>query len=107
MSERICPACKGERGVHALVDGRTYSGPRWVPCFFCEGMGRVNGTQFDRWKIGRSHRDARVANGESMHECARRLGISVAELSAMENGRSDPTRLADQARPRVVEDRHE
>lgn len=77
----------------ALVDGPKYSGPMQIPCSRCGGDGEVN-QDMERWiVIGGTHRTWRVAQWESLRECAVRLGMSPAELSGMESGRKDPTWL--------------
>lgn len=89
----ICPDCKGRKVVLALVDGPEYSGPAELACMRCKGTGEVD-PDTERWmKIGGTHRTWRVAQHESLAECAKRLGMGSAELSGMENGRTDPTRL--------------
>jgi hypothetical protein len=89
----ICPDCKGKKTIFALVDGPKYSGPATLACLRCKGTGEIN-EDIERWiKIGGAHRTWRVAQWESLMDCATRLGMTPAELSAMENGRADPTRL--------------
>ena len=89
----LCPDCKGKKTIFALVDGDDYSGPATLACYRCKGTGAVD-PDMERWmKIGGTHRTWRVAQHESLAECARRLGLGSAELSGMEHGRNDPTRL--------------
>lgn len=88
-----CPDCKSKGKIFALVDGPEYSGPADFQCTRCKGTGEVN-EDTERWmKIGGTHRTWRVAQWESIGDCAKRLGIGPAELSGMEHGRTDPTRL--------------
>lgn len=88
-----CPDCRGRKSLTALADGPNYRGPMLVHCHRCRGTGEVDpGTE--RWmRIGGTHRTWRVAQHESLRDCAGRLGVSAAKLSAMENGRADPARL--------------
>jgi hypothetical protein len=62
-------------------------------CNLCLGDGRISVTKADWVARGKVHYKARVARGESFRDCARRLGLGSAELSGMEHGRTDPSRL--------------
>lgn len=87
-----CPDCRNGK-IFALVDGADYSGTAHIPCMRCQGTCEVD-ENTERWmKIGGVHRTWRVAQWESLGDCARRLGMNAADLSAMEHGRKDPTRL--------------
>jgi hypothetical protein len=89
----ICPDCHGLKKLFALVDGPEYCGPADIPCVRCKGTGQVD-PDSERWQlIGGAHRTWRVAQWESLGECAKRIGMTAAELSGMEHGRADPTRL--------------
>lgn len=93
MGTIVCPDCKGKKRLFALVDGPRYRGPMDIPCTRCGESGEVDQT-VERWMtIGGTHRTWRIAQWESLRECAVRLGISPSELSGMEAGRLDPTRL--------------
>ena len=78
----------------AFVDTATrgYFEPA-LRCSLCLGEGRISATTADWLVRGEAHYKARVSRGESVRECARRLGISVVELSGMEHGRIDPAKL--------------
>ena len=89
-----CPSCDGARTFPGFVDGP--SGGRFdaaLPCGLCHGSGVVPLHVVHWLSVGRAHRERRVENDEGLRECARRIGISAVELSAMENGRADPARL--------------
>lgn len=87
-----CPDCKTGK-IFALVDGPEYSGPAELSCPRCRGTCEVD-EKTERWmKIGGTHRTWRVAQWESLSECAKRLGMTAAELSEMEHGRKDSTLL--------------
>lgn len=93
MGKIVCPDCKGRRVLLALVDGPTCRGPMEIACTRCTGTGEID-EDMERWiVIGGTHRTWRVAQHEALGECARRLGMSASELSGMEHGRTDPTRL--------------
>jgi hypothetical protein len=88
-----CPDCKGRKKLFALVDGPDYRGGAEIDCIRCKGSGEVDECM-ERWmKIGGTHRTWRVAQHVSLAECAAKLGLTPADLSGMENGRRDPTRL--------------
>lgn len=95
MSLRTCPRCGGSKRSEAFVDGPRFHGIRLVDCAMCKGAGVVTAWQFEWWQAGQNHYRARVDRGESVRECARRLGISAADLSGMEHGRLDPAPIKD------------
>lgn len=89
----VCPDCKGKGKLFALVDGPSYSGAADVECSRCKGHGMVN-KAMERWqRIGGTHRTWRVAQHESLRDCASRLGITVPHLCDMEQGRVDSSPL--------------
>ena len=80
---RTCPACGGRNRVgYVLVEGRLQA----VRCPTCDGTGRITVEHYDRYLDGRRIRTARQYRGEGLRECARRLGVSAATLSAWETG---------------------
>jgi hypothetical protein len=90
----ICPDCNGTALVDVPADGPHGGGSVRIRCGRCNGAGEVDPTR-ERWRaIGGMHRTRRVANRESIRDCALRLGIDVAALCDMENGRADPEVLA-------------
>lgn len=46
-----------------------------------------------------AHRKARIARDESLRECARRMGVTAAQLSAYEHGRAGRLRLRELLAP--------
>lgn len=88
-----CPDCKGKKKIMAFVDGADFHGVEELDCLTCKGSGEID-PDMERWKkIGGVHRTWRVAQWESLADCAKRLGMGAADLSAMESGRKDPTLL--------------
>lgn len=91
----VCPSCQGRAYSKAFIlssDGRSIMDPAH-PCPVCTGLGRID-HQTAAWRErGQAHARARRSRMESLLECAQRLGLSPAELSAMEQGRADPARL--------------
>ena len=89
-----CPRCNGAGTVAAFVDTSDtgYFDPA-LRCSLCLGEGHISATHADWLSRGNAHYKARVKRGESVRECARRLGMSAAKLSGMEHGRADPSRL--------------
>lgn len=95
MSKVPCPSCSGKGTTAAFVDTETRG---WfdpsLPCSLCRGTGKISEQQMAWRTAGRIHYRERVARQESIMECAQRLGIRSAELSAMEHGRADPAPLS-------------
>lgn len=91
MTDRVqCPDCKGKGACFAHVNtGPDSSGHYWgdVKCLRCDGSGEVPAAMLEQMRKGRLLRDARVARDESLYECAKRVNISSAKLSAIEHGR--------------------
>jgi hypothetical protein len=56
-------------------------------CDFCKGEGQVSSEAAERWREGRAMRDARVREGRSQLQEAKRLGTSPVELNEIELGR--------------------
>lgn len=91
----VCPACKGRGTVVAMLDGpRGGRVDQEFTCRLCRGAQMVSAQAIAWLEGGTRHRMARVADGESIRACAERIGITPAELSAMEGGRADPAGLA-------------
>lgn len=91
----ICPECEGRRTVTAILCGPDGSRRMTTPCYRCNGTGALPERQRAWIELGRELRAQRIARHQSMLERARQLGIEVAEVSAMEQGRLDPLRLCD------------
>ena len=89
-----CFDCHGKGTRAAFVDAEMggWFDPA-IKCSMCGGTGKITGQKSEWHQIGRRFYEARVARAESVRECANRLGIRPAELSAMEHGRSDPSSL--------------
>ena len=88
-----CPHCAGLGAHDALVHRAGSCEVRRLDCSTCRGAGKITRLQVGWIEAGRVHRDARVDRLESLRECATRLGIKAAELSAMERGAIDPSPL--------------
>jgi hypothetical protein len=89
MTDR-CPRCTGDGGYHALVHRAGSCTEEYLACALCHGDGKISAEVAGWLKVGSDHRNARVAREESLRECARRLGVSAALVSAMETGRERP-----------------
>jgi len=89
----VCAFCHGEGEERLLIcgieDGRGYS--RWEVhlCMACGGLGVIARDQWEREERGRLMRGDRQARKKSLFEEAKRLGISVQELSRLEWGRGE------------------
>jgi hypothetical protein len=98
-----CPRCKGSGTIGAFLDGS--SGGWYDPalqCLLCKGLGAIDPQQQEWLRVGGTHRTWRVAQFESILECATRLGVTPAELSAMEHGRANPFPLLLNDTPEVL-----
>jgi hypothetical protein len=88
----ICPSCNGAKRLFAFWDGRdkdgkATSGSGMVNCFTCDGAGEITEEHARRIAAGRARMEARIARRVTLKEEADRLGITPAELSAIESGR--------------------
>lgn len=98
----VCPKCRGRKDVAAPIDSPDGAHLAFARCSQCDGTGEVKTVMlWWWWAVGETFRMQRIERGESLRECCCRLGIGVAELCDMENGRADPGRLVDDARQRA------
>lgn len=86
-----CPCCNGRKTFDAFIDYADPDGSRQgefrrMTCQTCGGTGTVTEDVAHAIARGRKYREARMARGESLRECAQRLGISAADLSRVERG---------------------
>lgn len=81
-----CPQCKGERGFDALVNRGGDCTMERVPCSTCGGEGDMDPGYPARLAAGQVLRDDRLARRESLGEAARRMGVTIMELSDREHG---------------------
>jgi hypothetical protein len=83
----VCPGCDGAKAGFAIVCSadRCRSGMR--ACDFCKGEGQVSSEAAELWREGSAMRDARVKEGRSQLQEAKRLGISPVDLNDIEFGR--------------------
>lgn len=100
MSEQhamvTCPDCGG-KGCYAIVhvsgwrDGSAFGEWRRQPkCALCHGSGKVREHQRQAYEDGQRMREDRKARKLTLREEASRLGITPAELSRREWGRTEP-----------------
>jgi hypothetical protein len=89
----ICPDCHGQKiaswpygGDHHAVpaEARAYA---FFKCSRCAGTGDVDLEGDKLWVVGLEHRAWRIRRHESLRDCARRYGWTLAQLADMENGR--------------------
>lgn len=86
-----CPDCKGKKRVFAHVNrGEKGCDFRHIDCSRCNGTGAIAKEQLVWIEAGRKRRSERVARDVSLMEEAKRLGITSAQLSAIETGRVPP-----------------
>lgn len=89
MSKYKCPTCEGEKKLVCFVDSlvkgeRGYAELR--ACFRCKGSGVVSKETIDAIEDGKKIRLERLKGKYTMCEFAKIKGISITELSALENG---------------------
>ena len=93
MSEdRIeCPSCGGRGSGYSIVcgerNGRRFSESRVTDCSVCKGAGIITPEKAAAIAEGERRREDRLGRGLSQREEAARLGMDVALLSKIENGR--------------------
>lgn len=94
-----CQWCQGEGHRRGFVDGVTPDGLEFgyftehIKCTTCDGTGQISKQQAEWQEIGMRCRRERMLRGETIMQCADRLGVKPFEISHMENGRLDPTPL--------------
>lgn len=91
--DAICPWCGGEKTVTAtgIRYAPGFSGPQVLemPCFVCDGVGKISTFQVDRMRLGESFRHYRVdVLGLGLREAANKWGMKASELSYIEQGKT-------------------
>lgn len=83
----ICPDCEGAgiQELFTLCGG--YRGRIRRECPLCKGAGAITPEQLERVRHGDRMREERLGRGLTQRQEAKRLGISVVELSQREAGR--------------------
>jgi hypothetical protein len=87
MVKVVCPRCGGAKAGFAIACSADGCRTGMRACDFCKGEGQVSSDAAERWREGRAMRDARVKEGRSQLQEAKRLGISPVELNEIELGR--------------------
>lgn len=87
-----CPHCDGKKQLFAFwdgikPDGSPFSGAGMRKCDTCDGLGVISLERNARIQEGKNRRAERLSRGLSLHEEATRLGMTAAELSAIEHGK--------------------
>lgn len=84
----ICPDCSGAGRQEAIA----CPGGRLVVmrCQYCNATGAITEVQIEWRTAGQAHRTERISRDESMHECAKRLGIKASIVSSFERGYISP-----------------
>lgn len=85
-----CPTCHGQKNTFGFAnkgpDYRSHT-QGMMACVTCRGTGEVDQEFPARLAAGESFRRNRMTREESLFDCAQRLNVSTAQLSAYENGR--------------------
>lgn len=97
MPEFECPECNGDGRcfVHLNTSDPAKHGFQWIDCPRCGGSKLISDVEMAAIIKGRELRNVRVARKMSLREEAKRLGISVVELSRLERGRIGHTEYGD------------
>jgi hypothetical protein len=84
-----CPDCDGKGEQYCHVNrGGPGNGFGWFPCLTCKGRRVVPADYPERREAGRRMREDRLSRNMTLRDEAARLGISVVELSRLEQGRT-------------------
>ena len=85
-----CPDCRGSGAINAFWDGwrgdEPVGGFGPIPCTTCQGQGEVPEDLKVRRQIGRTLQLQRIRAERSLGQQARRLGLQVTQLAALERG---------------------
>lgn len=87
----ICPECNGDGGRQFIACKQdAHACLQWMDCLLCGGTGRITEERSKLVAKGARLRLERIGRCEAILEASRRLGISTAELCAIEAGRASP-----------------
>ena len=82
-----CPSCIGQGNSEGFACGPAGGRYTTLPCSVCKGAGSVSIDTASRYTLGRAMAKERNARDMSLREEAKRLGVSVVDLSDIEHGR--------------------
>jgi hypothetical protein len=89
----ICPNCNGKKTAiasHVLYSNGTGAFGVDMPCHTCEGAGEVD-DRMPQWnELGRKLREKRMTPYRNLCTEAARRGMTVLQLSRMEQGKIEP-----------------
>jgi hypothetical protein len=86
MVKVFCPSCDGSKGGFAVVCSADGCRTGMRACGFCKGEGQVSSEAAELWREGRAMRDARVKEGRSLFQEAKRRGVSPVDLAILSSG---------------------
>lgn len=92
----VCPGCEGSKVTEMVFVSYApdYDGPpvRDVPCVVCDGIGNISAERMRLIELGESYRRFRVDVVKyGLREASEKWGVSVLELSLIEQGKSKTT----------------
>ena len=97
----VCPRCKGEKTVSAMV----CPGFRLVTseCPQCAGSGVLPPHRAEWWKTGNACREYRLSKGITLRRAAKDAGMTAHEYSRQERGMTSPEPIFHWMTERMVE----
>src|ERR1700685_3223129 len=81
MVKVVCPECRGAKSSYAVSCSARGCATGVRACEFCRGEGQVSSDADERWRSGKTKRDARVKQGRTQDQETEWLGINPMDLN--------------------------